>query len=84
MIKRIRQSLQNDLRKRFRSEYLGQLSRRKIKGGYVPVKEENIILLDQDNLKRLDWPLTRIIKVFSGKDNIVRVVKVKTATGELV
>lgn len=81
---RYRQSLRNNLRKRFRSEYLGQLFRRKIKGGHVPVKEGDVVLLGQNNLKRLDWPLARVIKIFPGRDGIVRVVKVKTATGELV
>jgi len=78
------QSLRNELRKRFRSEYLGQLARRVTKGRNVPVKIGDIVLVGQDNRKRLDWPLAQIIKVFPGKDGIVRVAKVKTATGELV
>ncbi|XP_011860462.1 PREDICTED: uncharacterized protein LOC105557751 [Vollenhovia emeryi] len=81
---RYRQSLRNDLRKRFRSEYLGQLSRRKVKGSRISVKEGDIVLLGQDNLKRLDWPLARVIKVFPGRDGVTRVVRVKTAMGELV
>lgn len=81
---RYHQSLRDSLRKRFRSEYLGQLSRRKIKSSCVPVKEGDIMLLGQDNLKRLDWPLARVIKVFPGKDGVIRVVKVKTAKGELM
>ncbi|XP_018399894.1 PREDICTED: uncharacterized protein LOC108777479 [Cyphomyrmex costatus] len=80
---RYRQSLRNDLRKRFRSEYLGQLSRRN-KNNSTLIKEGDIVLLGQDNLKRLDWPLARVIKVFPGKDCVVRVVKVKTASGEVV
>ncbi|EZA54283.1 hypothetical protein X777_06158 [Ooceraea biroi] len=79
-----RQSLRNTLRKRFRSEYLGQLSRLKTKDSRVSVKEGDIVLIGQDNLKRLEWPLARVIKIFPGKDGIVRVAKVKTATGELV
>lgn len=81
---RYRQNLRDYLRKRFRSEYLGQLSRHKIKSICPPIKEGDIVLLGQDNLKRLDWPLARVIKVFPGRDGVVRVVKVKTATGELV
>lgn len=78
------QNLRNELRKRFRSEYLGQLSRRMTKNRKVPVQVGDIVLVGQDNRKRLDWPLARVIKVFPGKDKIVRVAKVKTATGELM
>ncbi|XP_071577026.1 uncharacterized protein [Temnothorax nylanderi] len=78
------QSLRDELRKRFRSEYLGQLARRITKGSNAPIKVGDIVLVAQDNRKRLDWPLALIIKVFPGKDGIVRVAKVKTATGELV
>lgn len=80
---RYRQSLSDDLRKRFRSEYLVQLSR-KIKGSSTIIKEEDIVLLGHGNLKRLDWPLARVVKVFPGKDGVTRMVKIKTTTGELV
>ncbi|XP_011700215.1 PREDICTED: uncharacterized protein LOC105457307, partial [Wasmannia auropunctata] len=78
-----RQSLRDELRKRFRSEYLGQLSRRTKSNSFV-IKEGDIVLLGHDNLKRLDWPLARVVKVLPGKDGVTRVVKLKTATGELV
>lgn len=48
------------------------------------MKEGDIIMLDPDNLKRLDWPLARVTKVFPGKDGIIRIVKVKTAKGEFI
>ncbi|XP_071652822.1 uncharacterized protein [Temnothorax longispinosus] len=53
-----RQFLKEELRKRFRSEYLGQL--------------------------KIEWPLGRVIELFPGKDGIVRVVRLITATGQLV
>lgn len=34
-------------------------------------------------MKRLNWPLGRIIEIFPGRDGKVRVVKLKTATGYL-
>lgn len=49
------QRLRNGLRKRFRSEYLGQLARQKTEGRNVPVKVGDIVLVGQDNRKRLDW-----------------------------
>lgn len=41
------------------------------------------MIIKCDNKKRIDWPLGRVIAVFPGKDNFIRVVKVKTAKGEL-
>ncbi|XP_011858320.1 PREDICTED: uncharacterized protein LOC105555888 [Vollenhovia emeryi] len=81
---RYRQSLRHELRKRFRSEYLGQLSRLKNKSNCTAVKSGDIVLIGQDNMKRMDWPLARVIETFPGRDGIVRVVKVKTSSGELV
>ncbi|CAL1267246.1 unnamed protein product [Larinioides sclopetarius] len=41
--------------------------------------------IDNINLtKRLDWPMGLVVKVFPGKDNAVRVVKVKTCMGEMI
>lgn len=76
--------LREQLRKRFRIEYLGQLSRPQTKKGYEPVREGDIMLIGQDNLKRMDWPLARVIEILPGRDGVVRVVKLKTADGELV
>lgn len=73
-----------ELHKRFRSKYLEQLARRITKRRNISVKIGDIVLVGQDNRKRLDWPLAQIIKVFPSKDDIVRLAKVKTATGELV
>lgn len=78
------QSLRKELRKRFRSEYLGQLTRRKTKGRDISMKVGDIVLVGQNNRKRPNWPLARIIKTYPGKDGVVRVAKVKTASGELV
>jgi len=44
--------LRDELRKRFRSEYLDQLSRRN-KNSSTLIKEGDIVLLGHDNLKRL-------------------------------
>ncbi|XP_011163680.2 uncharacterized protein LOC105198611 [Solenopsis invicta] len=61
--KRIRycQKLRDELRQRFQSEYLGQLSRQNAKNSNASIKVGDIVL-----------------------DNIIRVAKVKTATGELI
>ncbi|GFT82126.1 DUF5641 domain-containing protein [Nephila pilipes] len=51
-------------------------------------KDENNIFCDttvfkcQDNFERFDWILHRVIDIYPGKYNQVRVVKVKTKAGE--
>ncbi|XP_035229365.1 uncharacterized protein LOC118201379 [Stegodyphus dumicola] len=79
------QKLRQDLRKRFRDEYLTLLiqsidnkaTRRQIYLG-------DVVLVGSHNKKRLDWPLGRVIELFQSQDNCVRVEKVKTAAGELI
>ena len=43
---------------------------------------ELVLLRDDDFTKRNKWPLARITKVLPGRDNVVRVVQIKTKDGE--
>uniref|UniRef100_A0ABD2X9A7 Integrase catalytic domain-containing protein n=1 Tax=Trichogramma kaykai TaxID=54128 RepID=A0ABD2X9A7_9HYME len=77
--------LRTELRERFRAEYLGQLlNRAKSQRSWQKISIGDIVLVANDNTKRLDWPLARVIDLVKGRDGIVRVAKVKTATGELM
>ncbi|XP_015608204.1 uncharacterized protein LOC107274007 [Cephus cinctus] len=79
-----RQTLEEELRHRFRSEYLGALINQRSKVDYpVEIKVGDIVLIGYDNVKRLHWPLARVTEKITGKDGVVRVVRLKTATGEL-
>lgn len=54
--------------------------------GFKPncnVKKGSIVLLREDNVPRMNWPLGIIIDLFPGSDGIVRCVNVKTAKGVL-
>lgn len=42
------------------------------------------MLIGSDQLKRLEWPLGMVIAAYPGADGRVRVVRLKTATGEIV
>ncbi|KAJ8914910.1 hypothetical protein NQ315_016064 [Exocentrus adspersus] len=66
------------LRQRFRIEYLGQL---KLSPEY---KVGDVVIVEIDILKRLNWPLGIIEEILSGKDNKIRLVKVRTSTGKLL
>ncbi|UYV65068.1 hypothetical protein LAZ67_3003034, partial [Cordylochernes scorpioides] len=80
-IKRVRE----DLRERFRIEYFGFLRQetRRLKTT-IPLKVGDMVLIGQESLKRLHWPLARIIQLYPGKDGLVRVTKVKTSSGDKI
>ena len=82
---RYRQRLKEEFRKRFRIQYLGQLSRQtKPSNSSASVAVGNVVLIENNLQKRLDWPLAVIREVYPGKDGYVRMVKLKTSKGELV
>lgn len=87
MVKRLRyrQKLRDDLRRRFRVEYLGKLfHRNKSKKDYRQIRIGEVVMIGCDNKKRLDWPLARVIETIAGRDGEVRVIRLKTATGEVL
>ncbi|XP_054709447.1 uncharacterized protein LOC129219152 [Uloborus diversus] len=80
-----RRRLMSDLRFRFRSEYLSQLRQRPFmkKKIYHP-KIGDIVLIWDENLKRICWPLGRILSIYLSKDSIARTAKIKTKSGILI
>ncbi|GFX88111.1 integrase catalytic domain-containing protein [Trichonephila clavipes] len=84
--KRIRhvQTIREQLRKRFRIEYLGQLREqtqhhRKLR----PLTVGEVVAVENSLKNRTLWSLARVIQLIPGKDGHVRVARVKTETGEL-
>ncbi|GBN29577.1 hypothetical protein AVEN_119816-1 [Araneus ventricosus] len=45
------------------------------------VKIGDMVLIKEDNVPVSNWPLGRVVKLYPGKDNIIRVVDIKTKTG---
>ncbi|XP_078049863.1 uncharacterized protein LOC144476616 [Augochlora pura] len=75
------QQLKQQFWKRWHREYLNELTtRRKWTRGHHPITEGTIVLLREDNVPSMQWPLGRVIKIHPGSDGIVRTVTVKTAT----
>lgn len=74
-------TLREELRSRFRKEYLSQLIQR----GKVLKPEVfhvgDLVLVGSDNKKRLEWPMARVDKLLPGKDGKVRVARLKTQNG---
>ncbi|GFW38925.1 integrase catalytic domain-containing protein [Trichonephila clavipes] len=82
---RYRQKLLNDLRHRFRKEYLGLLIQNKNKKGPLSeVRLGEIVLIGDDIKKRMHWPLAKVIRLIPGKDGKIRTVELKTRTGTML
>lgn len=71
------------LRERFRSEYLSQLAHRGNKKASRPIEVGELVLLSNENQKRILWPLAKVVDIYPSSDGVVRVAKVRTIKGEL-
>ncbi|GBN51131.1 hypothetical protein AVEN_88567-1 [Araneus ventricosus] len=79
-----RQKLCQDLRKRFRIEYLGYLREFSKICNESKIKEGDIVLIGDSNVKRINWPLGRVIKLYLGKDKKARLVEIQTKSGSFL
>ncbi|UYV75643.1 hypothetical protein LAZ67_13000834 [Cordylochernes scorpioides] len=79
---KILSKLNEELKQRFRKEYLRVLMQRAENKRERCIKEGDLVLIGQDNTKRILWPVGKIIKLYLGKDGVNRVARVKTSTGE--
>lgn len=78
---RVQQILQH-FWKRWSREYLSTLQQRgKWSTVTPPIQPGDLVLLRDDNLPPLSWPMGRVTQTHPGKDHHVRVVSVRTATG---
>lgn len=77
------QKLRQHFWKRWHKEYLHQLTVRskwQTNSGHL-IELGSMVVMKEDNLPPLQWKLGRIIATHAGQDGIVRVVTVKTDTG---
>nr|CAI5867597.1 unnamed protein product [Callosobruchus analis] len=78
------QSLRESLRSRFRAEYLGQLKLIKDKKKHHSVEVGDLVIVSSDNMRRLEWPIARVVEVLSGRDSNVHLVRVGTSSGRML
>lgn len=79
------QSLSQQVWKRFNSEYISQLQQlTKNYKNTVDVQPGDLVMLKDENPFVMSWDIARILETYPGKDNVTRVVKVKTKKGEYV
>ncbi|CAL8131492.1 unnamed protein product [Orchesella dallaii] len=77
-------TLKDELKQRFRREYLSQLVNKPKGKPTRPLQVGEIVIVENENRKRMDWPLGRILELIPGKDGVQRVAKVKTQDGVLI
>ncbi|XP_071868023.1 uncharacterized protein [Bombus fervidus] len=78
------QQIKQHFWRRWHLEYLNELTiRNKWRKGSHGIREGSIVLLREDNVPPMQWPLGRIIKVQPGADGIIRTATVRTATSTL-
>ena len=76
------QQMVNDFWKRWSKEYLTTLNRRiKWKIQTRSLQVGDMVLVAEDNISPLQWPLARVMKTFLGNDDIARVVQIRTSKG---
>ncbi|XP_055600480.1 uncharacterized protein LOC129749527 [Uranotaenia lowii] len=76
------QKLVQDLWRRWHLEYLNILQpRSKWMHSPVSIKENQLVLLKEENIPPMRWPTARIVQTHPGSDGVIRVVTLRTAKG---
>ena len=79
------QQIQKDFWQSWKRDYLVTLQVRKKWFSNGPeINHGDLVLVAEDNLKPLQWKTGRVIALYPGNDNVTRVVKLKTSSGELI
>ncbi|GFT43815.1 integrase catalytic domain-containing protein [Trichonephila clavipes] len=79
-----RSKLLKDLRQRFRNEYLSQLIQKHNEKESRDPQIGKVVLVGDDNKKRLFWALAKIIELIPGQDGKIRTVRLKTQHGKML
>ena len=76
------QVLVKHLWERWSKEYLSTLQRvTKWLSPSTKISVGDIVIVREDNVVPTNWPLTRIVKIYPGRDGVIRVVTVRTSSG---
>ncbi|GFT19368.1 integrase catalytic domain-containing protein [Trichonephila clavipes] len=76
--------LLSDLRQRFRKEYLSELIQKQNANRVRESRIGEMVLIGNDNKKRLSWPIAKIIELIPGRDGEIRTVRLKTQHGTVI
>lgn len=79
------QKLKRDFWNRWNKEYHTEITTRTKKPNEQPQQQKlqigDLVILRENKTSPLYWPTGRIVKLYPGQDNIVRVIEVKTVNG---
>ncbi|GFR25590.1 ATP-dependent translocase ABCB1 [Trichonephila clavata] len=81
---KFRIKLLSNLRQRFRKEYLGELIQKQNDNRVREPRVGEMVLIGDDNKKRLSWPIAKIIELIPGRDEEIRTVRLKTQHGTVI
>ncbi|GFR09391.1 DUF5641 domain-containing protein [Trichonephila clavata] len=70
------QKLREDLRQRFRNEYLALLVHRVTRRNDA-LEVGDVVMIGHDNVRRIDWPLGVVLEVYPGKDGVPIVARIR-------
>ncbi|GFW03361.1 integrase catalytic domain-containing protein [Trichonephila clavipes] len=76
--------LLSDLRQRFRKEYLSELIQKQNDNRVREPRIGEMVLIGNDNKKRLSWPIAKIIELIPGRDGEIQTVRLKTQHGTVI
>ncbi|XP_035222974.1 uncharacterized protein LOC118195758 [Stegodyphus dumicola] len=68
------QNIKDQLRNRFREEYLANLVQKSREKAQV-IQTGDVVLIELDNRKRLNWPIGKVTKLFPSRDGSTRVAE---------
>ncbi|GFT85375.1 DUF5641 domain-containing protein [Nephila pilipes] len=77
------QKVRENLKQRFKREYLGFL-RSSVTKREDKINVGDVVLIGTDDKKRLHWLLGRVLELFPGKDGTIRLVKLRTEKGNVL
>ncbi|GFV95677.1 DUF5641 domain-containing protein [Trichonephila clavipes] len=76
--------LLSDLRQRYRKEYLSELIQKQNDNRVREPRIGEMVLIGNDNKKRLSWSIAKIIELIPGRDREIRTVRLKTQHGTVI
>ena len=78
------QELQNHFWARWMREYLPSLTlRQKWTQEMTPLKENDVVLITDDNISRGRWRLGKVTQTYPGADGLIRTVRLQTKEGQV-
>ena len=77
-------TLWGELKVRFQKEYLALLISKSRKKPTRPIRVGEIVVIGNEQRKRWEWPLGKVLEIYEGPDKIGRVAKLRVGTTEMV